>query len=207
MTRPNKQDLIFEFIEEEYKKNGYSPSIGEIAVHLGLSAKSNVHRQLQKLVSDGRLQNLGGRYVPAELVEDEESKAVMVPLLGRVAAGIPITAVENHDGYVAYVPRFGDGNDLFALTIKGDSMINVGIFDGDAVIVEKTPIAENGEIAVVLVGDEATVKTFYRENGHFRLQPENPDYEPIIVENAAILGRVVASIHYFKNRRLINPMC
>lgn len=208
MTRPNKQELIYQFICEEYKKNGYSPSIGEIAAHLGLSAKSNIHRQLQQLVKDGKLKNLGGRYVPTDIHEEEAAGAnvVLVPLLGRVAAGVPITAVENLDGYIAYIPRSGSEKEFFALTIKGNSMINANIFDGDIVIVEKTSVVENGEIAVVLVEDEATVKTFYRENGHYRLQPENPEYEPIIVDNAEILGRVVASLRYFNNRGMIKPL-
>lgn len=201
MARPNKQELIYQFIEEKYKENGYSPSIGEIAAHLGLNAKSNIHRQLQQLVKEGRLKNLGGRYVPSSQCNNS-GEAVMVPLLGRVAAGMPITAIENLDGYVAYIPRFGDGTNLFALTIKGDSMINANIFDGDVVIVKKAPSVENGEIAVALIEDDATVKTFYREKDHIRLQPENPNYKPIIVTEAVILGRVVASIRYFGRRGL-----
>ncbi len=197
MTRPNQKERIYAFIEQEYKKNGYSPSIGEIAAFLGLQAKSNIHRQLQQLVNDDRLSNLGGRYVPTGLQEKDKAKVALVPLLGRVAAGIPITAVENLDGYVAYLPRFGDSDELFALTIKGDSMINAGIFDGDVVVVAKTPVVQNGDIAVALIGEEANVKTFYRENGHFRLQPENSGYEPIIVNEVMILGRVLASMRYY----------
>lgn len=199
MTRPNQRERIYDFIKEEYQKNGFSPSIGEIAAHLSLSAKSNIHRQLQQLVSEGRLQNLGGRYVPKSLTEN--LNAVSVPLLGRVAAGIPITAVENLEGYVAYIPRYGENGELFALKIKGDSMTGAGILNEDIVIVEKTPEVQNGEIAVALIEDEATVKTFFREKGHIRLQPENPDYEPIIVKDAVILGRVLASMRYIKNRK------
>lgn len=202
MTRPSQKERIYAYIEQAYQKNGFSPSIGEIAVHLGLTAKSNIHRQLQQLVSDGRLTNLGGRYVPAQLHDNNESHVKLVPLLGRVAAGVPITAIENLDGYVAYLPRYGDGDELFALTIKGDSMIGAGIFNGDVVIVEKTPEVRNGEIAVALIEDEATVKTFYRENGRFRLQPQNPEYAPIIVDRVSILGRVLASTRYFGGRSL-----
>ncbi len=202
MTRPNQEERIYNFIEQEYKKNGFSPSISEIASYLSLSAKSNIHRQLQELVREGRLQNLGGRYVPTRLQENGAADVALVPLLGRVAAGQPITAVENLEGYVAYLPRYGEGNQLFALTIKGDSMTGAGIFDGDVVIIEKTPVVQNGEICVALIEDEATVKTFYREKGHFRLQPENPDYEPIIVEEVTILGRVLASMKYYKHRGL-----
>lgn len=197
MTRPNKRERIYDFIKEEYQKNGFSPSIGEIAAYLSLSAKSNIHRQLQQLVSEGRLQNLGGRYVPKSILDSSPLNAVSVPLLGNVAAGVPITAVENLEGYVAYIPRRGENGELFALKIKGDSMTQIGILDGDVVIVEKTPEVQNGEIAVAMIEGEATVKTFFRENGQIRLQPENPDYEPIIVKDAQILGRVLASMRYF----------
>ena len=200
MTRPDKRGQIYAYIEAEYKKNGFSPSINDIAEHLGLSAKSNIHRQLQQLVAEGRLSNLGGRYVPTVLLDRRAEDVEMVPLLGTVAAGSPILAVENLEGYVAYLPRFGDSRDLFALRVKGDSMIEAGIFSGDIVIVEKTPDVVNGDIVVALIDDEATVKTFYREGGHIRLQPENRELSPIIVREVAILGRVLASMRYHKNR-------
>lgn len=196
MTRPNQRERIYSYIEEQYRKNGFSPSINDIAEHLGLSAKSNIHRQLQQLVGDGRLVNLGGRYVPTRLHERESADVAAVPLLGTVAAGSPILALENLEGYVDYLPRFGDSRDLFALHVRGNSMIGAGINDGDIVIVEKTPAVQNGEIAVALIDDEATVKTFYRENGHIRLQPENPELAPIIVDEVVILGRVIASMRY-----------
>lgn len=196
MARPDKREKIAAFIEQQYRKNGYSPSINEIAAHLGLSAKSNIHRQLQRLVEDGRLVNLGGRYVPASMQPSAGADIAKVPLLGAVAAGNPITAYEDLEGYVDYIPRFGDSRDLFALRVRGDSMIDTGILDGDIVIVEKTPMVENGEIAVALIDGDATVKTFYRENGHIRLQPENPELAPIIVKDVVILGRVVASMRY-----------
>ena len=202
MTRPNQQERIYNFIEQAYRKNGFSPSIGEIAEHLSLNAKSNIHRQLQQLVNEGKLQNLGGRYVPTRLHENGAADVALVPLIGRVAAGKPITAIESLEGYVAYLPRFGEGGELFALTIKGDSMINAGILDGDVVIVEKTPQAQNGEIVVALIDEEATVKTFYREKGYIRLQPENPEYEPILVDEIEILGHVLASMRYHHNNRI-----
>jgi repressor LexA len=196
MTRPSKQEYIASFIEGQYKENGYPPSMNEIAEHIGLTSKSNIHRQLQKLVAEGRLINSRGRYVPTHLHENQSAKVVDVPVLGTVAAGNPILAEENLDGYVAYLPRFGDGNDLFALRIKGESMIEAGISDGDIVVVQKTPVSKNGDIVVAMLEDEATVKTIYRENGHIRLQPQNHKLEPIIVPDAVILGRVVASIKY-----------
>lgn len=196
MTRPSKREYIALFIEQQYKVNGYPPSMNEIAEHIGLSSKSNIYRQLQQLVADGRLVNSRGRYVPAYIHEKQSSEVVVVPVLGTVAAGNPILAEENLDGYVAYLPRFGDGNDLFALKIKGESMIEVGIFDGDIVVVQKTSVSKNGDIVVAMIEDEATVKTFYRENGHIRLQPQNHELDPIIVPDVIILGRVVASIKY-----------
>lgn len=195
MARPNQRDRICAYIEEAYARNGYSPSISDIAAHLSLSAKSNIHRQLQQLVREGFLQNRGGQYVPAKSAAAEG--AVLVPLLGRVAAGQPITAIEELEGYVAYLPRFGDGRRLFALRVKGDSMVEVGINSGDIVVVEETPEVADGEIAVALIGEEATVKTFYREDGHIRLQPENRTMAPILVKNVAVLGRVVSSMRYY----------
>lgn len=197
MARLNQKKRIYYFIEEEYRKNEVSPSLSEIAVYLGLSAKSNIHKQIQQLVAEGKLLNIGGRYVPVSLHQMKRSDVSMVPLLGTVAAGSPILAIENLEGYVAYLPQFGDGSELFALRIKGDSMIEAGIFDGDIVVVKKTPVADNGEIVVALIEDEATVKTYYREHGHIRLQPENSEMSPIIVDEAIILGRVVSSMRYY----------
>lgn len=123
---------------------------------------------------------------------------VKVPVLGDIAAGIPIAAIENLDGFIEYLPRSGViENDLFALRVKGTSMIDAGIYDGDIVIVEQTPYAENGQIVAAMVDEEATVKRFFKEKGHYRLQPENPEMEPIIVKHVDILGRVVSSMRYY----------
>lgn len=128
----------------------------------------------------------------------EQKHAVKVPILGEIAAGIPITAVDNFEGYVDYLPRNGrQDSDLFALHVKGTSMIDVGIYDGDIVIVQQTTFAENGQIVAAMIDGEATVKRFYKEKGHYRLQPENPDMEPIIVPEVEILGRVVSSLRYY----------
>ena len=120
-----------------------------------------------------------------------------VPIMGRVTAGMPILAVEDIEGYVPVSEDVRRGRELFALRIEGESMINAGILDGDIVIVCKTETADNGEIVVALIDDEATVKRFYKENGHYRLQPENPDFEPIIVPECSILGKVVEVIRYY----------
>lgn len=133
----------------------------------------------------------------AIVVMDEEETSG-IPLVGTVAAGIPITAIENITDYVTFEPHKSYENPLFALRVRGESMINAGILDGDIVIVEQTPYAENGDIVVALVDhSEATVKTFFKEDGHYRLQPENDFMEPIIVEDVDILGKVVSLIRYF----------
>ena len=120
-----------------------------------------------------------------------------VPIMGKVTAGFPIEAIEDIEGYVPVSESVRRGRELFALRIQGDSMINAGILDGDIVVVNREQTAENGEIVVALIEDEATVKRFYKENGHFRLQPENPSYEPIIVPECSILGRVIEVIRYY----------
>lgn len=197
MARRSQKDNIYSYIEAQYRRNGVSPSLHEIASYLGLSAKSNVYKQIQQLVAEGKLFNQGGRYIPTALHDAERAKIAMVPLLGTVAAGQPILAIENLEGYVAYLPETGDGKELFALKVKGNSMIDAGIFDGDIVIVRQTPVAENGEIVVAMIDGEATVKTLYREHGHIRLQPQNKSMAPIIVDDVVILGRVVSSMRYY----------
>ena len=128
----------------------------------------------------------------------EYGRVVKVPILGSIAAGVPITVVENLDGFIEYLPHNGRrDDDLFALRVRGMSMIDAGIYDGDIVIVEQTPYAENGQIVAAMVDDEATVKRFYKEKGHYRLQPENSAMKPIIVQEVEILGRVVSSMRYY----------
>ena len=194
--RPSQKDKIYDYVVCYYKQNGYSPSMAQIAGFLGLSSRSNINRQLLQLTDEGRLTHIGGKFYPAEV--GDQVRVVMVPIVGRVAAGIPITAIENLDGYIGYLPRSNRRDlELFALRVKGESMIDAGIYDGDIIIVEKTPVADNGQIVVAMIDGEATVKRFYQEKGHFRLQPENPAMEPIIVPEVTILGRVVSSMRYY----------
>ena len=136
-------------------------------------------------------------YPSIRVLGPEADNTTKVPLVGTVTAGMPILAVEQIEGYISYSGPASKDKPLFALHIRGESMINAGILDGDIVIVEKTPVAENGEIVVALIEDEATVKTFYKENGHFRLQPENDTMDPIIVDEVIILGKVKALTRYF----------
>ena len=196
--RHDQREKILDYLIRFYKANGYSPSMGQIAAALGLTSRSNINRQLIKLEDEGFLTHIGGKFYPAETSGFTNANVIMVPVIGYIAAGVPISAIENLDGYVGFLPTNGRNDDnLFALRVKGDSMIDAGIFDGDIVIVKQTSTAENGDIVAAMVDGEATVKRFYKEKGHFRLQPENPAMEPIIVPEVDILGIVVSSIRYY----------
>ncbi len=171
------------------------PTVREICRDLKIKSTSTVHKYINQLVDEGYLEKTSGQNRTLRL---PISPSANVPVIGTVTAGLPITAIENIDGYITYTGYKGDPKNLFALHVRGESMINAGILDGDIVIVRRTPMAENGEIVVALVdSEEATVKRFYKENGHFRLQPENDDFEPIIVDEVAILGKVIASIREY----------
>ena len=199
-----KEQLIFDYIKENIMKNGYAPSIRDICAALHIKSTSTVHTALDKLEKKGyiRKENGKSRTLRVEGIGDDSDDVkdyCKVPVLGRVTAGQPILAVENYEGYVHFPKgsRPMPAGELFALRVKGTSMIEAGIMDGDTVIVERTCTAENGDIVVALIDDEATVKTFYKENGHFRLQPENKTMLPIIVTSLMILGKVVASVRYY----------
>ena len=194
--RPSQRDKIYDYLRGFYRENGYPPSMADIAAAMGLTSRSNINRQLLQLAADGKLTNINGKYYPAQVAE--QLRVVMVPILGTIAAGVPIETIQDLDGYVGYLPQGHHRNcDLFALHVHGDSMIDAGIYDGDIVIVEQTSAADNGQIVAAMIDGEATVKRFYRENGHYRLQPENPTMEPIIVDHVEILGRVVSSMRYY----------
>ncbi len=175
---------------------GSSPSVREIGAALGIKSTSTVHRHLGELEDAGYLTREHGKMRNIVL---HERGGVRVPLVGTVTAGQPILAVEQIEDFLT-VPdlhRGAAGEELFALHVRGDSMIQAGILDGDIIVVRKTPTARNGEIVVALVEDEATVKRFYKENGHYRLQPENDAYEPIILDSVIILGRVIQLIRNY----------
>lgn len=190
----DKQQQIFEFIKDKISERGVAPSVREIGEAVGLKSTSsvqynlNVLEELGYIVRDPKLKRTIRIAGAAENVSQ-------IPLVGTVTAGMPILATQQIDEYIAVSGV--TGKNLFALHVKGDSMINAGIYDGDIVIVEQVPVAQNGEIVVALVDDEATVKRFYKENGHFRLQPENDKYEPIIVEQCNILGKIKSLIRNY----------
>ena len=189
------QQRIYEFLLERAKDN-MTPSVREIGAAVGLRSTSSVQANLDALEASGYIQRPPMLKRCIKIVGQAEN-VTHVPVLGTVTAGMPILAVEEIEGYLPFSMQGAQDKELFALKVKGESMIRAGILDGDIVIVERTPAARNGEIVVALIGDEATVKTFYKENGHFRLQPENETYEPIIVNEVIILGKVIASYRYY----------
>ena len=189
------QRKIYDFLVER-SSDGVPPSVREICAAVGLKSTSSVQAHLDVLEHEGYISRdpLLKRSIR---IVGQADNIVQVPIVGTVTAGMPILAVEAIEGYFPYTGRVSADKQLFALHVKGESMINAGILDGDLIIAERTPFARNGDMVVALVEDSATVKTFYKENGHFRLQPENDDYEPIIVDEVAILGKVVASMRYY----------
>ena len=194
MELNEKDRAVYEFVKSRIG-DGYTPSVREICQELGFRSTSTAHRCLERLVEAGLIEKQGSNLNRAIRLRGSES--VRVPILGTVTAGQPITAIEHIEGYLGFRPKKHYDGELFALRVRGESMINAAILDGDTVIVEQTPYAENGEIIVALTADgEATVKRFYREHGHFRLQPENDSMEPIILDEVSVLGRVVAVLRY-----------
>lgn len=185
-----KEQKVYDYIVKSVKKNGYAPSVRDICRDLGYKSTSTVHMYLNRLDMFGYISKEDGKS-RAVTLHEEMPPVYAVPILGTVAAGNPIWAEEIRDGYVGYAGKRPLEN-LFALRVRGESMIDAGILNGDIVIAEKTCYAENGEIVVAMIEDEATVKRFYREHGHYRLQPENSSMEPIICDEVLIIGKVIA---------------
>ena len=193
-----KQSEILEYIKSQILNKGYPPSVRDICVAVGLKSTSSVHAHLETLEKNGYIRRDPTKSRTIEIIDDTFNLArrevVNVPLLGRVAAGEPLLAVENVVSYFPIPSEFVPNDELFMLTVKGDSMINMGIYEGDNIIVRKTNAANNGDVIVALVDDSATVKRFYKEDDHIRLQPENDFMEPIIVSDCEILGKVVGLV-------------
>ena len=193
-----KQSQILEYMKNEILNRGFPPSIREICEAVHLKSTSSVHSHLETLEKNGYIRRDPTKPRAIEIVDDNfnlvRRETVNVPIIGKVSAGQPLLAVENIDGYFPIPSEYMPNNKTFMLVVQGDSMINAGIFNGDYVIVEQQQTAENGQKVVALVEDSATVKTFYKEDGHIRLQPENDTMEPIIVEQDQffqILGKVI----------------
>ena len=194
--RGDNQQRILDFIRSEIQTKGYPPSVREIANAVGLKSTSTVHGHLRRLEKKGLLHRDAMKPRAMELTSEEEqaedSAVVQVPVLGHVTAGLPILAEENLDDYIPLPEAMlGDG-EHFILQVHGDSMIEAGILDGDRIVVRRQEEANNGEIVVAMVEDSATVKRFYKENGHFRLQPENSSMAPILTDSVTVLGKVVS---------------
>lgn len=189
-----KQQEILEYIKETILSKGYPPAVREICEAVNLSSTSSVHSHLETLEKNGYIRRDPTKPRTIEICDDSfqmvRREMTSIPMIGRVAAGQPILATENIEGYFPLPVEYVPNTDTFILKVKGESMINVGIFDGDYIFVEKAKTARNGDTVVALVDDSATVKTFYKEDGHIRLQPENDSMDPIIVENCEILGKV-----------------
>lgn len=194
----SRQTFILQAIKKLVAKKGYPPTVREIGEETNLSSPATIHFHLKKLEEKGYIKKGGNKnrtleiLVPNEYIQEKEN-VVDVPLLGKVTAGTPIEAIETPDEYFSLPANLiTTKSDVFTLRVSGESMINVGIYDGDILIVERKNTARNGETVVAMnENNEATVKTFYKENGYFRLQPENDTMEPIILKECTILGKVI----------------
>ncbi|MCI5872300.1 MAG: transcriptional repressor LexA [Clostridiales bacterium] len=197
----NKQREILEYIKQEILNKGYPPAVREICEAVDLKSTSSVHSHLETLEKNGYIRRDPTKPRAIEIIDDNfnltRREVTNVPIIGNVAAGQPLLAVENIENYFPIPVEFLPNAETFMLNVKGESMINVGIYDGDQILVQKQSDARNGDIVVALVDDSATVKTFYKENGHFRLQPENDTMDPIIVEDCQILGKVFGVFRLF----------
>ncbi len=194
----DKQKEILDFMKSQILAKGYPPSVREICEAVNLRSTSSVHAHLETLEKNGYIRRDPTKPRAIEIIDDEfgltKRDMVNIPIVGTVAAGQPLLAVENVLDYFPIPVDMLPNKELFMLRVKGDSMVNMGIFEGDTIIVARQDTASNGEVVVALVDDSATVKRFYKEQGHYRLQPENDSMEPIIVDRCQIIGKVVGLV-------------
>ncbi len=198
----DKQKEILDYLKECILKKGYPPAVREICSAVKLKSTSSVHAHLETLEEKGFIRKDPTKPRAIEILDDtfnlSRRELVNVPIVGAVSCGAPILANENIEGYFPVPPEYLHNKETFMLKVKGDSMINAGIFHGDLVLVEKANTAKNSDIVVALIDDSATVKTFYKEDGHIRLQPENDSMDPIIVDgDMSILGKVIGLFRTF----------
>lgn len=189
-----KQQEILDFIKSEIINKGYPPAVREICEAVHLKSTSSVHSHLETLEKNGFIRRDPTKPRAIEIMDDDFNLArrevVNVPMIGEIAAGEPIFADQNIEGYFPLLPENMPTGEAFMLRVRGESMVNVGIYDGDQILVRKQNTARNGDIVVALVDDSATIKTFYQEDGHYRLQPENDSMDPIIVDHVEVLGKL-----------------
>ena len=197
-----KQSEILEYIKEQILEKGYPPAVREICEAVHLKSTSSVHAHLETLKKNGYIRRDPTKPRAIEICDDSfqlvRNEMTSIPIIGTVAAGQPILAAENIEGYFPVPVDMVPNAETFILKVKGDSMINAGIFSGDQIFVERTNVARNGDMVVALVDDSATVKTFYKEQGHVRLQPENDTMDPIIVDDCDILGKVFGVFRLYR---------
>lgn len=197
-----KQTEILEYIKNTILNKGYPPAVREICEAVHLKSTSSVHSHLETLEKNGYIRRDPTKPRTIEILDDDfaltRREMVNVPIVGTVAAGMPILAEENIEDYMPIPVEMLPNKEIFMLKVKGESMIDAGIYNNDKVIVAKQSTAENGEMVVALLDDSATVKTFYKENGHIRLQPENAAMDPIIVDDVKILGKVIGLFRMMK---------
>ncbi|MDO4513275.1 MAG: transcriptional repressor LexA [Lachnospiraceae bacterium] len=196
-----KQQEILDYIKEEILNRGYPPAVREICEAVNLKSTSSVHSHLETLEKNGYIRRDPTKPRAIEICDDSfqmvRTEMVSMPVVGTVAAGQPILAQQNITNYFPIPADVVPRGESFVLKVKGDSMINVGIYSGDQIFVNVCNTANNGDIVVALIDDSATVKTFYKENGHIRLQPENDNMDPIIVDDCQILGKVFGVMRFF----------
>lgn len=196
-----KQQEILDFIKSEILSKGYPPAVRDICEAVNLKSTSSVHSHLESLEKNGYIRRDPTKPRAIEIMDEDfymlRHEMINVPLVGTVAAGQPILAAENIESYFPIPSEYVPNADTFMLRVKGDSMVNAGIFNGDQIMVQQQSTASNGDIVVALIDEEATVKTFYKEEGHYRLQPENDTMKPIIVDEVTILGKVFGVFRLF----------
>lgn len=199
----DKQEQILEYIKKQILEKGFPPSVREIGLAVNLKSTSSVHSHLATLEKRGYIRRDPSKSRTIEIVDDSfnlvRREVASLPIVGTVAAGLPLLAEQNINGYFPLPTDIVPSGENFVLKVKGDSMVNAGIFNGDLIFVTCTSTAKNGDMVVALVDDSATVKTFYKENGHYRLQPENDTMDPIIVKHCTILGKVIGVFRYNKS--------
>ncbi len=197
-----KQEEILEYIKAQILERGFPPAVREICDAVNLKSTSSVHSHLETLEKNGYIRRDPTKPRAIEILDDNfnltRREMVQVPIVGRVAAGEPILAEQNIEEYFPLPVDYMPNKDLFMLKVRGESMINVGVYDGDFVVVEKQNYASNGDMVVAMIEDGATVKTFYKENGHIRLQPENDFMDPFILPDVEILGRVIGVMRFWR---------
>ncbi len=197
-----KQQQILDYIKEEILKKGYPPTVREIGETVNLKSTSSVHSHLETLEKNGYIKRDPTKPRAIEICDDSfqlvRTEMVSLPVIGNVAAGQPILAEENIEDYFPVPADVVPKGESFILKVRGDSMINAGIFNGDRIFVNTCNTASNGDMVVALIEDGATVKTFYKENGHIRLQPENDEMDPIIVDDCQILGKVFGVFRFYR---------